>query len=458
MSSKNRFLRCRGIYRRGVILVTFGLALSGLFATDAVARPPLPSPTSLASPRSHRRPALSKHDARVRATIIGGTAAAAGTLPWMAFVVYSDGASSFVCSGTVISPNVVMTAGHCVDDETTGVANAPGGYAVVTGSVDWTDASTRQVSAVSRTISYPAFNLSTLDGDVGLLVLSTPTTAPAIRLATSADTALIQQGTAAAIAGWGLTAANGQPPDWLQWSITAVQSSTYCQQFAGGYDASKLCAIDPPSFSTGTCQGDSGGPLVAVDSANKLVEIGLTSSGPVGCATTLPDVFTRVDPLSSWAAGWIAAVAPAPPPPPSSAPAPPVPTVSPPPASPAALSGAYRGSTRQGRAIRLRVATNRHSITALNFSYRLACQLHHHHFSFEFAPVQSWSSPWAINKSRSLGFSDHSVDSSGTRYEVSGTFNAAGYASGTLQATWRTRRYGICKSGTVRWQARRKSA
>ena len=41
---------------------------------------------------------------------------------------------------------------------------------------------------------------------------------------------------------------------------------------------------------------------------------------------------------------------------------------------------------------------------------------------------------------------------------MSGTFTTKGYVSGTLQGVWHTRRYGTCDSGTVRWQAQRKSA
>ena len=56
--------------------------------------------------------------------------------PFMAFVAYFDpsGNPEFVCSGTVVSPNVVLTAGHCAVDEATGVPLDPSGFRVVTGN------------------------------------------------------------------------------------------------------------------------------------------------------------------------------------------------------------------------------------------------------------------------------------------------------------------------------------
>jgi hypothetical protein len=249
----------------------------------------------------------------------------------MAFVLFFDAAGNpvFNCSGTVISPNLVLTAGHCAIDETTGSVREPGGYAVVTGSVDWTNATLRQVSPVSRVVVYPAYDPGTETADAALLQLAKPTTAAPIRLATSTEPYLYNPGTSALIAGWGETL-NTPLPFILQWGSTVVQSSAYCGQvyalFSGFWET---CAVDAPTFADGPCNGDSGGALIATDSSGSAVEIGTTSFGTSNCDTAAPTVFTRSDQISSWAAGWISATAAPPPTPPTPTPSTPTPSTTP---------------------------------------------------------------------------------------------------------------------------------
>jgi Trypsin len=269
-----------------------------------------------------------------RPRIVGGYGAVQSDWPFMGLVLHFDtnGNPDFSCTGTVVATNVVLTAGHCAVDEVTGVALDPSGFAVVTGTVDWTNTAQRQISPVSRVIVDPYYDSLSDESDAALLVLSKPTTAPDIPLATSADTYLEQGGTDALIAGWGETY-SGDPllQTYLQWAPTVVQNSGYCSQFDPYFDSfSELCAVNPPDFLTGTCSGDSGGPLVGEDASDRLVEIGVITLGPTDCNTYTADYFTNVIPISSWAAGWIKAVAPPPPP----APSPPPTPSAPPPAGP----------------------------------------------------------------------------------------------------------------------------
>ncbi len=267
-------------------------------------------------------------DATSRAPeIVGGTPASPGSWPWLAFVANTlpNATGVDLCSGTVVAPNVVLTAGHCAVDPASMTPYPLAQFSVVTGSLDWTDATTRQVSAVIRTVAYPGFLTITgangeiySDGDAALLELGTPTTAPAITLATDPeDGALYTGGTPATIAGWGLTAGGGgSEPTQLQWANTVVQDGTYCaqqanDQFAAAFDSSdQICAIDSPSDSAGICQGDSGGPIVATRPDGTPVEIAITSWSASSCTTQAPDFFTRTDVLSSWISQWLAAMAP----------------------------------------------------------------------------------------------------------------------------------------------------
>jgi hypothetical protein len=279
-----------------------------------------------------RWPRLRRHlDRQDVAAIVNGISAAQGQFGYMAFVVAEFGSEIEVCSGTVISSNVILTAAHCAYDESTGQQLDPSDFTIVTGSVDWTAATTRQLSPVSQVMVDPAYDPATHDSDVALLVLSRLTTAPVIALATGADSDLTIGGGSAAVAGWGLTYQGSPIPDVLQWATTVVQPPAYCGQFSSVYDPSaQLCTVDYPFDDNATCNGDSGGPLLAATPAGQLYEIGVISYGPANCNTVSADYFTSVIPVQPWISGELEAVAP---PAPAPAPAPTPPTSTPPPAA-----------------------------------------------------------------------------------------------------------------------------
>jgi hypothetical protein len=243
----------------------------------------------------------------------------------MAFVVDFRGEATGACSGTVLAPDLVLTAGHCALDPATGVTNEAAGYRVVTGAVNWTSAE-RQVSRVSRVLVFPGFRISgTLNewGDAALLVLSTPATAPTIPLATSTNAERLRAGTHAWIAGWGKTQYRQEEPVvQLMWATTVVHGPPWCERHAPPFHpVGQICSLassDPPS---GTCFGDSGGPLlVAGPGGQGLVEIGILSSGYDHCSTREPHVYTRADLIAHWAHRWISALNPSSTPPPHSRP------------------------------------------------------------------------------------------------------------------------------------------
>jgi len=260
----------------------------------------------------------------IRPRIVGGNAAAPGDWGFMAFILHIDasGNPDFNCTGTVVAPNVVLTAGHCTVDETTGETLELSGFGVVSGSPDWSDPSQRQISTVSQVIPDPLYDPTTDTNDAALLVLSTPTTAPATPLATSADGYLEQGGTPAFIAGWGATY-DGEPlpPTYLQWAHTVVQRAAYCRLHNPDFNSLlELCAVDAPQDSAGACNGDSGGPLSAYDASGQFIEVGLITQVPADCNTYTADYFTAIAPLYPWITSWIQTVAPSSQPPPTSSP------------------------------------------------------------------------------------------------------------------------------------------
>jgi secreted trypsin-like serine protease len=247
------------------------------------------------------------------AAVIGGQAAAPDTFPWMAYILDLRGDEVGQCSGTVVAPNLVMTAGHCAENMQTGIVNEAYGYRVALGNVDWAaPEAEKQVSDVVRVIPCPCFDRHTDVGDVALLQLATPTTAPVVPLAASPPA-----GTGALFAGWGVTY-DGQktPVEGLRWARTVVQASSSCERQASQFSpASEDCVLDPPERLTGACNGDSGGPLLVAEpsAAGGLAQIGVASHVYGKCATISPSVFTSVDAISAWVEGWAQALASDPP-------------------------------------------------------------------------------------------------------------------------------------------------
>lgn len=234
------------------------------------------------------------------ASIIHGQLAPPGKFPYMAFVVdFINPTEAAACTGTVLSPTIVLTAGHCVVDEHTGETEPAEGFRVVTGTTNWAIEEGRQLSHVVKAIPYPKFVPGTARdgyGDAALLVLETPTTAPAIQIATPANRNLMRIGQRALIAGWGMRVFGEKTFDEnLIWARTVVESDR-CEGLWG-----RICAIDFPAGRSGVCHGDSGGPLLAHRKhGTGYVEIAIVEAGFGKCTTRRPQIFTRTDLIAGW--------------------------------------------------------------------------------------------------------------------------------------------------------------
>ncbi len=259
-------------------------------------------------------PATAAAEPSAQASIVGGRGATIAEFPSLAYIQAQQGKSGFACTGTVVSPRVILTAAHCVEDIERGTFTPPGQYAVATGTTSPGQALRENIFKVVENHVFPGFDPGGLTGDAAILVLDRPTAAPPIAMAGPTDAALYAGGAPIQLAGWGITRANAaQGPESLRAANLIVQPPSFCERKTRAYyatfsSAAQFCALDAPTKKSGGCFGDSGGPAIAQRADGTPVELGVISTGGPFCNTKFPNVFTRVDTVSTWVSEWVAAI------------------------------------------------------------------------------------------------------------------------------------------------------
>jgi secreted trypsin-like serine protease len=254
-------------------------ALACACALSAVAVPPAGS----AAPRAH-------------SSIVGGGPANPAQWPY-AVAIFRKG--HMHCSGSVIGPTKVLTAGHCVAGFN--LAN----FQVILGRPDLRNKTAGQVIGVSSGRVHPDFEQTGLH-DVAVLNLAQPTSVPPVPLATPQQSAgATVAGSTLRVAGFGATNPFGvHLSPFLKQTFEIVRTDKRCLKaytrdlFA---PESMICALGAKrkkagrfKIHTSACSGDSGGPLVA-DTPTGTVEVGTVSYGGALCGLpAAPSVYSRV--------------------------------------------------------------------------------------------------------------------------------------------------------------------
>jgi secreted trypsin-like serine protease len=223
--------------------------------------------------------------------IVGGQDAPDGAYPAVAEITFGN---AFLCTGTLIAPTWVLTAGHC--GSMTGAAVAsPASWPVAL--IDVRIGSNRsgqgELVPVARAVVEPDY-LATAGYDVTLLQLASPSTKAPAKVAGAAEGALWSPATLETIVGWGTTSEGGDTPDILQEAQVPITTDADCAAAYGDFDATTMVCAGYPQGGVDTCQGDSGGPLFGRTAAGALKVVGATSFGE-GCARpNKPGVYARV--------------------------------------------------------------------------------------------------------------------------------------------------------------------
>ena len=174
--------------------------------------------------------------------VVGGNDASPGEYPSVAEITFGP----FLCTGTLITPDWVLTAGHC--SNVTGAAVAtpaswpPPLINVRVGGVTQNDGEQR---GVSRVVMHPDY-LLTSGYDISLLQLSSSSTMAPTQVAGAGERSIWTAGTLETIVGWGATEEGGDLPDHLQEAQVPITTDAYCAGAYSDFDPRRWSAPGSP--------------------------------------------------------------------------------------------------------------------------------------------------------------------------------------------------------------------
>jgi hypothetical protein len=240
--------------------------------------------------------------------VTGGTPAAAGSAPWQVAVVARTSSDQWLCGGTLVTRTLVLTAAHCLVDDS-GRVIAPTRAYVLSGDVDLSGEDAR-FTAVTGVALYPGLRMDTQtgmpSGDVALVRLAAgaPSPAATLAVASASQSDLWAPGAPLRIAGWGLSSADDtDAEEILRVGTVARVADPACAAALGAvFEAATMLCAGTADGAVDTCSGDSGSPIIAPTRANAdpaapsdWRAVGVTSWGDAACGTgRLPGVYARL--------------------------------------------------------------------------------------------------------------------------------------------------------------------
>lgn len=223
--------------------------------------------------------------------IVGGGESTFDRHPWLVQITLNGKA---FCGGALVHPMLVLTAAHCLFDQTDqtwwfqkGTMQAFTGRTI-------SESGGEQLNLASAGI---ATNYQGLSNDWGFIALSSPSSRPVLKIAGPDEGAVWRAGRTALVAGFGNIVQDGAASPTLKELSVPLLADTVCGatgSYGTSYNPAVMLCSGIVAGGSGTCQGDSGGPLtVPVDGGGRRI-VGVVSWGD-GCAKpNKPTVYSRV--------------------------------------------------------------------------------------------------------------------------------------------------------------------
>ncbi|XP_073238534.1 chymotrypsinogen B-like isoform X2 [Porites lutea] len=242
--------------------------------------------------------------------VIGGIDAQPGNWPWQ-IALLRGSSKSFSCGGSLIAPDWIVTAAHCI-------SSLSGSYYTIRlGDHDrYSNEGTEEDIPGKRVIRHPGYNNpSPINNDIALIQLARPAKLSA-RVGTvclPAHQENVPSSAKCYITGWGKIKHPGSSHRILQQAVLPPVANDICaKKLAASPGAGRLritdqmiCAGKEGTNLSG-CHGDSGGPYVCQSANGKWFLQGAVSWGSPRCsAQERYTVFARVAQFRNWINGYV---------------------------------------------------------------------------------------------------------------------------------------------------------